>query len=213
MNAYEVLGISPDASPEELKKRYRALVKEFHPDVNPDKEEAAVRMAEINRAYELIREGKADHFSPDGTFTRNGVEYAYHYEDFSDILRKMFGMEGYGQDKEFGNYVFVEMYIKNNNYPRAAKLLDTMPKNDARWYFYAAHIYRHTEDYERAVYYARTACVMEPSKIEYAEYAAEIERECTARLEKKERRAMAKRLAAGGLAFLFVMYILLMLLH
>ncbi len=212
MNAYEVLGVSPQSSPDEVKKRYRSLVKEFHPDLNPGDEKAAQRMAEINYAYELVKSGKAKEFKPDGTFTRNGVEYSYHYEDISDILRKMFGMEGYGQDKEFGNYAFVEMYIKGNNYTRAAKLLDTMPKNDARWFYYAAHIYRHTGDYEKAIYNARAAAVMDPSRTEYYVFLDETEKECSAILAKKERAVWTKRIIAGGLAFIFVVYFLMTLL-
>ena len=51
---YQVLGVSPDASPDEIKKAYRALAKKYHPDLHPNDPEAARKMNEINAAYEWL---------------------------------------------------------------------------------------------------------------------------------------------------------------
>jgi len=58
MNYYHVLGISREASDEEIKKAYRKLVFQYHPDRNPNSETAAERIREINIAYEIV--GDAD---------------------------------------------------------------------------------------------------------------------------------------------------------
>lgn len=50
---YEVLGVSPDASQDEIKAAYRRLAKQYHPDVNPTTE-ASSRMSEINHAYDML---------------------------------------------------------------------------------------------------------------------------------------------------------------
>jgi hypothetical protein len=55
---HEVLGVAPNATPEEIAAAYRELAKRFHPDVAGD--EAVPRMAEINAAYDLLRNGLAD---------------------------------------------------------------------------------------------------------------------------------------------------------
>ena len=52
---YEVLGVSRDASEEEIKKAYQRLAKRYHPDLNPGDAEAARRMNEVNAAYEQIK--------------------------------------------------------------------------------------------------------------------------------------------------------------
>ena len=52
---YSVLGVSPNASEEEIKSAYRKLAKKYHPDLNPGDEEAAKKMQEINAAYDQIQ--------------------------------------------------------------------------------------------------------------------------------------------------------------
>jgi molecular chaperone DnaJ len=51
---YQVLGVSRDASDDDIKKAYRKLVFEHHPDRNPEKVDADERIREINAAYEII---------------------------------------------------------------------------------------------------------------------------------------------------------------
>lgn len=51
---YEVLGISPNASADEVKKAYRKKARENHPDLNPNDPKAAERMNEVNEAYDRI---------------------------------------------------------------------------------------------------------------------------------------------------------------
>ena len=51
---YSVLGVSRDASDDEIKKAYRALAKKYHPDVNPGDKEAEAKFKEATEAYTIL---------------------------------------------------------------------------------------------------------------------------------------------------------------
>ena len=51
---YEVLGVSRDASAEEIKKAYRTLGKKYHPDANPGDKEAEEKFKEVGEAYAIL---------------------------------------------------------------------------------------------------------------------------------------------------------------
>jgi DnaJ-class molecular chaperone len=51
---YDVLGVARDATPEAIKKAYRALARKNHPDVNPGDKSAEARFKEIQHAYDIL---------------------------------------------------------------------------------------------------------------------------------------------------------------
>jgi molecular chaperone DnaJ len=88
---YQVLGVSRDASPEDIKKAYRRLARSFHPDVNGGDPQAEQRFKEINLAYQTLsdpgRRRRYDTFGGEG-FTPDMFGFM---GDISDIFEAFFG--------------------------------------------------------------------------------------------------------------------------
>lgn len=74
---YQILGVSKDASQDEIKKSYRKLAMKWHPDRNPDNPEAKDKFAEINEAYETLgnedKRREYDNPNPFGGFGGQGM--------------------------------------------------------------------------------------------------------------------------------------------
>jgi molecular chaperone DnaJ len=107
---YQVLGVSRDASEEEIKKAYRKLALECHPDRNPSNKEAEERFKECTEAYEILRDAQKraryDQFGHAGLGATPGFEgFDFATFDLSDALRAFmrdFGSFGSVFDEFFG---------------------------------------------------------------------------------------------------------------
>lgn len=98
---YEVLGVSKNATDDELKKAFRKLAKKYHPDANPDnKEEAEKKFKEVNEAYETLSDKQKrqmyDQFGFDGPQNFGGGQGGY-YSYGS-------GFDGFGGFSDFGDF-------------------------------------------------------------------------------------------------------------
>ncbi len=71
---YEVLGVKPDANADEIRKVYRKLAKQYHPDLNPGKPEAEARFKEISAAYDLLSDPEKRARYDRGEIDESGAE-------------------------------------------------------------------------------------------------------------------------------------------
>ena len=115
---YEVLGVSKTATEDELKKAFRKLAKQYHPDANPNnKEEAEKKFKEINEAYETLSDPQKrkmyDQFGPDGPqgfggggtggYYSTGFEGFSDFGDIGDIFSSFFGGGFGGRSRKNNN--------------------------------------------------------------------------------------------------------------
>ena len=155
---YKILGVSPDASDEEIKQAYRRLAKQYHPDRNPGDEEAAKKMQQINAAYEQIK-------NP-GTARQGGYGGYSQYDPFGGFGG--YQQQSYGSTDSGDNYQKAAMnYIRFGRFQEALNALNNSAERDARWYYLSALANNGLGNQVTALEHIRRAVSMEPDNQEY----------------------------------------------
>lgn len=144
MNPYEVLGVSENASEEEIKRAYKELVKKYHPDKyqnNPLADLAEEKLQEVNEAYDMIMKGKAS-----GGYS---------------------GGQSSGNVR--GDYMQVRRFIDQGNLQAAERILNSTRDRSAEWFFLSGMLSYRKGWYDDALNKLRTATDMDPNNYEYSQ--------------------------------------------
>ena len=163
---YKVLGVSPDASDEEIKKAYRDLTKKYHPDLNPDDPNAASKMNDINAAYDQIKNGSVQGASAYGSqygYGQAGAYQQYGYGGWTDWGGAQ------ARQTERSEYTAAVNFIRNGLYREALNALSGVPEaeRDGKWYYLSAGANMYLGNKVAALEYAKIAVRMEPENMEY----------------------------------------------
>lgn len=160
---YQVLGVSPNATDEEIKKAYRDLTKKYHPDLNPGNEAAAKKMNEINAAYDQIKNGNAQQ----APYGQGG--YGGYGGDWTGWGAWGGGAQRARQPDERSEYTAAKNYIRNGMYREALNALSGVPagERDAKWYYLTAGANMYMGNRVSALENAKRAVELEPGNQEY----------------------------------------------
>ena len=149
-NPYEVLGISPNATDDEVKSAYRQMAKKYHPDNYVDSplgDLAEEKMKEINEAYDAILEQRKNAGS-------SGNSQAGAYRS-----------GGYGGSQ----FYTIRTYIMNGRIFDADNMLEQIPEQqrNAEWYFLKGTVFYKKGWSDQAYSYFQRATQMDPGNAEY----------------------------------------------
>lgn len=168
---YKVLGVSPDASDEDIKKAYRRLAKKYHPDLNPGDPVAAQKMQEVNAAYEQIKNPeKAQPNS--GGYNSYGGYNGYGYNPFGGAWQRT-----YQQNTQEGDPYLraAAQYLRFGKYQEAMNALNNSTEKTARWYYLSALANDGLGNHVTALEHIRRAVSMEPNNYVYMQTLDQIE--------------------------------------
>ena len=163
---YSILGVSRDASDEEIKKAYRKLSRKYHPDANinnPNKDQAEEKFKEIQQAYDQIM--KEREYSSSGTYGYGGNTG---YGGFG-------GFGGYGgsqsnsgyQDEEAIRRQAASNYVQSGHYQEAMNVLSSLKERNAQWYYLSAVANMGLGNNVNAMNHIREAVRLEPDNMQY----------------------------------------------
>lgn len=160
---YSVLGVSPDASDEEVKKAYRELARKYHPDNyqnNPLADLAEEKMKEINEAYNAITRMRSGGSGYGGSGTAQAYQSGYQYQS-------QYQSQSQQQRSTSPLYQRVRMSIQNGDVDGAEELLRSAPAQDAEWHYLMGCIAYRRGWLDEAYQHYQIAARAEPGNMEY----------------------------------------------
>lgn len=165
MNPYKVLGVSENATQEEIRAAYLELVKKYHPDKytdNPLKELAGEKLKEINQAYEMLTKKQTTTSGSSYGSSSNGAYGSY---NAGGTYSRPGGTAYSGPFA--AEFARARSFINQNNLDAAQAVLNSVSVHNAEWNYLSGVIFLRQGSYQRAVECFSRAYDAEPDNPEY----------------------------------------------
>ena len=178
---YQVLGVSRDASTEEIKKAYRTLSRKYHPDANinnPNKAEAEEKFKQVQQAYKQIMEEKENgtsSYSSQGSYGGYYGSGGYGGSYGNGGYGGNYGGYNYGSSTEDAELRAAANYLNNMRYQEAMRVLNNISRHNAQWYYLHAIANAGLGNNISAVQDAQTAVNMEPDNMQYRQLLSQLQ--------------------------------------
>lgn len=167
---YSILGVSPNASNDDIKKAYRELSRKYHPDSyvdNPLSDLAEEKFKEVQEAYKQIMNQRENSYQSGSS---QSYSYGYGSSNYSGSSNS-YGQSSYNS----GDMVMVYNAINSGRYREALNILAGINNRNAQWYYYSAVANMGMGNNYVGQDHARQAVSMEPSNQEYRAFLNRIQ--------------------------------------
>lgn len=167
---YRVLGVTRDASTDEIKKAYRTLSRKYHPDANinnPNKDQAEEMFKQVQQAYKQImdeREGKTSSYGGQGYGGFGGFGYGQSGRQ-----------DTYGSSEEEVEMRAAANFINNRMFREAMNVLNQIAGRSAQWYYLHAVANYGMGNNINAVQDAMQAVNLEPDNFQYRQLLQQLQ--------------------------------------
>lgn len=144
---YQILGLSANATDDEIKRAYRKLSKKYHPDMNqdnPNKDLYTEKFKEVQNAYDELMFRKKHGYS--SASYQNQANYSYQSQ---------------------AGFAEVEAYISQQRFAEALKELEKVSNRTSAWFYYSAICNYQLNNQLTALEHIKVALQMDPSNLQY----------------------------------------------
>ena len=172
---YQILGVSKEASDDEIKHAYRQLAKKYHPDMNPNDNVAAQKMNEVNAAYDQIKNPpKVTQQSAYGQSSSGGA-YGDPFAAWNEAQRR--AQDQYRQNTSSEMQAALH-FIQLRHFTDAINALSGIKDadRDAHWYYVSAIANSGASNRMIALDHAQKAVQMEPANSQYRQVLEQLQK-------------------------------------
>jgi len=165
-NPYEILNVKKGATKDEIRRAYKKLAKQYHPDQyddNPLRDLAEERMREVNEAYDTLMKS-ASESNTHSSSRSSSYSNQRSYENQSSHTNNNYNQQNYQSQNIYEN---IKNDIYSGNLRSAEQKLNTVKTRDAEWNYLMGILFSKKGWNDSAKRYLSVACRMNPSHPEY----------------------------------------------